>query len=118
MARARPTTVNLPVRLTEYDLNSHRLLAPTSKGTKLSAGMRLVALVLLLWDEENDPKRVSMTPDFIADRTSIPLEKLPPIMDNLEAIGLVQMYADGWRLTMDHFNRTTGKLWTDRKPTA
>lgn len=76
--------------------------------------MRLVALVLLSWHEETEPKRLSMTPDFISDRTSIPQDKLPAIMDRLEAVGLVRLYADGWRLTIDEFKATTVRDWTDR----
>jgi DNA-binding MarR family transcriptional regulator len=75
--------------------------------------MRLVALTILLWADVWD--RPTIDPESIADRTSLKLSDVMGALDKLEHVGLVECYADGWKLTIQRFKQTV-RSWCNRVP--
>jgi hypothetical protein len=83
------------------DVRSHYILAPNAR---LSAGQRLVALCLLLWDSESE--RLSIDPLHLSQRCSLSVEQVSRTLDALAEIQLARQWADGWRLSFDDWRES------------
>jgi hypothetical protein len=76
--------------------------------------MRLVATTLLLWSDlwqEESGGRIGMTPDELADRTSLTPIQVDAALAKLEEVRFVQMRADGYILTFEEWKRDVLSKW-------
>lgn len=99
-------------RLPQMDSRAMTILSPTSRGNGLNGPMRLVALLLLLWDEEQGPRRVEWDHDQIADRTGLTTAQVADALDKLRQVRMVQETAAGPRISWTQFKRTMTE-WRD-----
>lgn len=90
------------------------LLGPASRGTYLTAGMRLVAMMMLLWRDEwkrMGNGRYGMEPAHIADCTSLTETQVRAILAKLVDVRLVRERADGWELTLERWEEEALRPW-------
>jgi hypothetical protein len=93
---------------------THSILAPASRGTYLTAGMRLVGTMMLLWSEhwkDLTNGRYGMTVEEIADRTSLTPTQVRSVLDKMVKVRLVRERADGWELTVDRWTEEALRPW-------
>lgn len=103
----KPTEASMP----KIERCCHLLLGSGPRSLMLTAGMRLVAMTLLLWREEW-PKisegRYGMSADEIAACTTLTPEAVDAILVKLEGLLMVRKRADGWELTFDQWLAASG----------
>lgn len=87
------------------------LMRPTSTGNGLNGPMRLVAMLLMLWDDDTHKGRIEWDYDQIADRTGLSVSQVEAAIANLRAVNLVRETAAGPKLTWDEFERRTLPSW-------
>ena len=100
-----------PVRLA-----AHGILGCASRGVYLSPAMRLVAVMMLLWAEDWSRMgngRYGMTPEEIADRTSLTEKQVRDTLTKMVECRLVRERADSWELTEEDWKRSVLKHWLD-----
>ena len=112
MSRKRYTPP-IGVRLAQMDARALTLLSPESTGCGLNGPMRLVALRLMLWEDEQREGRVEWDHDQIADRTGLSVSQVADALDKLRQVRLVRETAAGPRLTWKEFASTTLPAWRD-----
>lgn len=95
----------------QVDSRAHWLLMPASKGIGLSGPMRLVALLLMLWDEDTTKDRIEWDHDQISDRTGLSVPVVADTLDKLRRVHLVTETAAGPKLTWDAFQERTLPRW-------
>ena len=119
MARSRRAGVrlrsdykpDLGQRLPNLDFRAMDLLWPQSTGCGLDPAMRLVALLLLFWDQDTLAGRIEWDHSQIADRTGLSVDQVSRALDRLRRVNLVQETAAGPKLTWWEFDEITKPQW-------
>jgi hypothetical protein len=102
------------MRLASMDGRALRLFQPESTGLGMTGPMRLVALLLMLWDEDTMRGRVEWDHTQIADRTGLSVAQVATALDQLRQIHLVKETAAGPKLTWEPFETVTLPQWRDQ----
>lgn len=100
-------------RLPSVDRRALTLLSPVSGGCGLNGPMRLVALLLMVWEDDSESGRIEWDHDQISDRTGLSVAMVADALDKLRQIELVKETAAGPRLTWEPFSRNTLPAWRD-----
>lgn len=102
---------DLGQRLPNIDFRAMDFLWPQSTGCGLDPAMRLIALLLLLWDQETYAGRIEWDHDQIADRTGLPVSHVAAALDRLRQVHLIEETAAGPKLTFEKWDKTTKPQW-------
>ena len=102
---------DLGMRRPNIDFRAMDILWPVSTGCGLDPAMRLVALLLLVWDQEEHRGKMEWDHDQIADRTGLSVSQVARALDRLRQVHLVRETAAGPRLTFEEWDRTTKPQW-------
>lgn len=92
----------------------HTILSPDSRGCHLSPAMRLVATMMLLWEEDwsrLSGGRYGMTVEEIADRTSLEPRIVRATLAKMVDVRLIRERTDGWELTWKTWYEEALKPW-------
>ena len=112
MARKRTESI-IQYRMAQVDQRAHVLLRPKSLGFGMNTPMRLIALLLMLWDEDTVKGRIEWDHDQIADRTGLTVSQVAKALDQLRQIHLVKETAAGPKLTWEPFAKRTLPAWIE-----
>lgn len=67
--------------------------------------MKLIALTMLLWDDENVKGRIEWDYDQLSSRTGLTVDQIERNLLKMERIRLIAFTAAGPKLTWDRFER-------------
>lgn len=73
--------------------------------------------MFILWADEwvkESGGRTSMSPEEIADRTSLEEQTVRATLERLANVKLIEATADGWALTLDRWRKEVFPGWVDR----